>query len=229
VRTPVDDFNSLLYEDFFTNQQQKTGQQLQRKLQWLQHFVGERGAYSEDCALRSNLTESIDFLKKQQQRSSGNGVQSPLKSQIAEGCECNDFFSKKCEKCSDKTESYDLTNCGLFSPLGRRKETFSASWPLTGFHLNLGKWHGDVTIHRYHFEENFQDSKRINEFLEQIRTFAKIRHENIALFMGATIELPLLAVVTSVRKGDTLYDVVRCKRKKLSLPTKISIARQIAQ
>lgn len=48
-------------------------------------------------------------------------------------------------------------------------------------------------IHSYNLGEN---NHLISGFLDDVRTFTKIRHENVALFMGASIEAPLLAVVT---------------------------------
>jgi len=56
-----------------------------------------------------------------------------------------------------------------------------------------------------------------------------IRHENISLFMGACIESPNLAVITSARKGPSLYESIHIKRQSIYLPNKINIARQIAQ
>lgn len=60
---------------------------------------------------------------------------------------------------------------------GRRVDTFR------------GKWHGDVMIHKYQSED-------LDQFLQDVHTLTKIRHENIALFMGACMESPDLAIIT---------------------------------
>jgi hypothetical protein len=55
-----------------------------------------------------------------------------------------------------------------------------------------GHWHGEVMIHAY---EGIEDDQ-VQEFWEEIAKLSMIRHENIALFMGACIEPPHLAVIT---------------------------------
>lgn len=53
-----------------------------------------------------------------------------------------------------------------------------------------GNWHGEVLIHTRN------DVHDLEEFLEEVSLLSMIRHENIALFMGACIDRPNLAVVT---------------------------------
>lgn len=62
------------------------------------------------------------------------------------------------------------------------------------FNVLRGRWHGDVMIHLYH--EINEGSMQFMKFLDDVRTLMKIRHENIVLFMGASIEIPQLAVIT---------------------------------
>ncbi|XP_071965062.1 kinase suppressor of Ras 2-like isoform X2 [Antedon mediterranea] len=86
-----------------------------------------------------------------------------------------------------------------------------------------GQWHGDVIIHT-------REVQTEEDFLEEISMLSKIRHENIALFMGACIDAPNFCVVTSIR-GVSLYDRIhRASRdNRLSLNSRVHIARQIAQ
>nr|XP_006826018.1 PREDICTED: kinase suppressor of Ras 2-like [Saccoglossus kowalevskii] len=86
-----------------------------------------------------------------------------------------------------------------------------------------GRWHGDVVIHTYH------SSRDVNEFLEEVAILSRIRHENIELFMGVSTEPSKLAVVTSVHKGPSLFEHLHLKGEKMSVASKIHIARQIAQ
>lgn len=58
-----------------------------------------------------------------------------------------------------------------------------------------GRWHGDVMIHTFDMSGTESD-RLMRSFLDDVRTLTKIRHENVALFMGASIEAPLVAVVT---------------------------------
>lgn len=72
VRTPVDNFNSIILEELFN--QQKTRQQLQRKLKWVNHIVGDRGAYSQDCV-------TVDALRCKNERVDQGHQSSSLHSQ----------------------------------------------------------------------------------------------------------------------------------------------------
>lgn len=82
-------------------------------------------------------------------------------------------------------------------------------------------------IHTYETTENNGD--QFAKFMDEVRILMKIRHENIVLFMGASVELPKLAVVTTVRKGESLYDSVHLGKAKIKQDTKVHIAKQIAQ
>ncbi|XP_072038094.1 uncharacterized protein [Amphiura filiformis] len=86
-----------------------------------------------------------------------------------------------------------------------------------------GNWHGEVLIHTRN------DVHDLEEFLEEVSLLSMIRHENIALFMGACIDRPNLAVVTCVQKGPSLFQQVHLKQSKLPINSKVHIARQIAQ
>ncbi|XP_038070910.1 kinase suppressor of Ras 1-like [Patiria miniata] len=86
-----------------------------------------------------------------------------------------------------------------------------------------GNWHGEVLIHtRLHVED-------VDAFLEEVSVLSMIRHENIALFMGACIDPPNLAIVTCVQKGPSLFQHIHLKQSKSPMHSRIHIARQIAQ
>ncbi|XP_054706754.1 dual specificity protein kinase splB-like [Uloborus diversus] len=88
-----------------------------------------------------------------------------------------------------------------------------------------GKWYGEVLI--YTIRETCD--RELNQFLDEVAQMGMIRHENIVLFMGACIEPQKLAVITSMRKGPTLFEYLHLKRHKLPFHSKHNIARQIAQ
>ncbi|KFM71299.1 Kinase suppressor of Ras 2, partial [Stegodyphus mimosarum] len=88
-----------------------------------------------------------------------------------------------------------------------------------------GRWYGEVLI--YTIRESCD--RELNQFLDEVAQMGMIRHENIVLFMGACIEPQRLAVITSMRKGPTLFEYLHLKRHKLPFHSKHNIARQIAQ
>ena len=94
------------------------------------------------------------------------------------------------------------------------------------FFCRSGHWHGDVLIYTF---RNGNSKESVRKFWESIVQLCMVRHENISLFMGACVDSPNLAVVTSMRKGPSLYEYIHIKQQTIYLPNKIHIARQIAQ
>ncbi|XP_068694406.1 kinase suppressor of Ras 1-like [Montipora foliosa] len=91
--------------------------------------------------------------------------------------------------------------------------------------VHKGRWHGDIMIHT----RRKSTKEDMEEFLKEVSVLSMIRHENIVLFMGACLEPPNLAVITSVRRGLSLYNHLHVRQDHFSLHSKISIAKQIAQ
>ncbi|XP_048583504.1 kinase suppressor of Ras 2 isoform X2 [Nematostella vectensis] len=92
-------------------------------------------------------------------------------------------------------------------------------------HVYKGRWHGEIMIH------TVKKSSKIDleEFLKEVSLLSMIRHENVVLFMGACLEPPNLAFITSVRRGLSLHTHLHVRRDFFPLATRISIARQVAQ
>ncbi|GAB6026977.1 hypothetical protein CHUAL_013646 [Chamberlinius hualienensis] len=90
-----------------------------------------------------------------------------------------------------------------------------------------GRWHGEVMIHVYHVNTDEQSET----FWKQVKSMSMIRHENISLFMGICTDIHLgqLAIVTSVRKAQSLYEQIHVEKVHCPLAKKIHIARQVAQ
>ncbi|PFX34483.1 raf homolog serine/threonine-protein kinase phl-like [Stylophora pistillata] len=88
-----------------------------------------------------------------------------------------------------------------------------------------GRWHGDIMIHT----RRRSTKEEVEEFLNEVSVLSMIRHENVVLFMGACLEPPNLAVITSVRRGLSLYNHLHVRQDLFSLQSKISIAKQISQ
>jgi kinase suppressor of Ras 2 len=94
--------------------------------------------------------------------------------------------------------------------------------------VHRGNWHGDVAIRLLDMDQ-VGDEKVLESFKHEVATFRKTRHENLVLFMGACMNLPTLALVTSMCKGLTLYKHLHLRKDKFSMNRTIIIAQQISQ
>jgi len=94
--------------------------------------------------------------------------------------------------------------------------------------VHQGNWHGDVAIKILNME-NTDDEKTLEAFRDDVATFRKTRHENLILFMGACMNPPKLAIVTSLCKGNTLYTLFHLRKDKYPINKLIIIAQQITQ
>ncbi|XP_036123614.1 kinase suppressor of Ras 1 isoform X1 [Molossus molossus] len=89
--------------------------------------------------------------------------------------------------------------------------------------VHRGRWHGEVAIRLLEMDGNNQDHLKL--FKKEVMNYRQTRHENVVLFMGACMNPPHLAIITSFCKGRTLHSFVR--DPKISLD--INKTRQIAQ
>ena len=69
-----------------------------------------------------------------------------------------------------------------------------------------GNWHGDVAIKILNMD-NKDDDVTLEAFRLDVLTFRKTRHENLILWMGACMNPPKLAIVTSLCKGKTINHI----------------------
>uniref|UniRef100_A0A3P8VES9 non-specific serine/threonine protein kinase n=1 Tax=Cynoglossus semilaevis TaxID=244447 RepID=A0A3P8VES9_CYNSE len=86
-----------------------------------------------------------------------------------------------------------------------------------------GRWHGEVAIRLIDIERDNED--QLKAFKREVMAYRNTRHENVVLFMGACMNPPHLAIITSLCKGRTLYSVVRDAKVVLD----VNKTRQIAQ
>ncbi|KAI1893401.1 hypothetical protein AGOR_G00123350 [Albula goreensis] len=89
--------------------------------------------------------------------------------------------------------------------------------------VHKGRWHGEVAVRLLEIDGNNQDHLKL--FKKEVMNYRQTRHENVVLFMGACMNPPHLAIITSFCKGRTLYSVVRDVKNSLD----INKTRQIAQ
>lgn len=95
--------------------------------------------------------------------------------------------------------------------------------------VHQGQWHGDVAVKILDMENVEDDSATLEAFRLDVATFRKTRHENVILYMGACMNPPKLAIVTSLCKGNTLYTHLHLRKDKFSMNKIVIIAQQIAQ
>ncbi|XP_062714739.1 kinase suppressor of Ras 2 [Aedes albopictus] len=89
-------------------------------------------------------------------------------------------------------------------------------------------WHGDVAV-KLLKEDYVADERTLEAFKLEVATFKKTRHENVVLFMGACMNPPRLAIVTSLCKGNTLYTHIHIRKDKFNLNRTTIVAQQISQ
>ena len=71
--------------------------------------------------------------------------------------------------------------------------------------VHAGNWHGDVAIkilNTEYLDDEGEAGCTLEAFRLDVTTFRKTRHENLILFMGACMNPPKLAIVTSLCKGE---------------------------
>ncbi|KAK1786032.1 hypothetical protein P4O66_017756, partial [Electrophorus voltai] len=89
--------------------------------------------------------------------------------------------------------------------------------------VHRGRWHGEVAVRLLEIDGNNQGHLKL--FKKEVMNYRQTRHENVVLFMGACMNPPQLAIITSFCKGRTLFSVVRDSKNTLD----INKTRQIAQ
>lgn len=95
-----------------------------------------------------------------------------------------------------------------------------------------GNWHGDVAIKKLNLPKIVVEDERTlamvkDMFKEEVFNFRNSRHDNLEIFMGACIDFPRLAIVTTLCRGETLYDQIHIHKTRFNLNRIIHIAQQI--
>jgi kinase suppressor of Ras 2 len=93
-----------------------------------------------------------------------------------------------------------------------------------GRQIHQGRWHGDVVIHSC----SPQDDRDVQTWLAEVRALANIRQENLVLYMGACVEPPSFAIITSPVKADSLHTHTIIRGHRLPTAGKLALLRQTA-
>ncbi|XP_072495836.1 kinase suppressor of Ras 1 isoform X1 [Notamacropus eugenii] len=125
------------------------------------------------------------------------------------------MISRKASKTSVYLQEWDIPfeQVELGEPIGQGR------WGK----VYRGRWHGEVAIRLLEIDGNNQDHLKL--FKKEVMNYRQTRHENVVLFMGACMNPPHLAIITSFCKGRTLHSFVRDPKTSLD----INKTRQIAQ
>nr|XP_016853150.1 PREDICTED: kinase suppressor of Ras 1 [Anolis carolinensis] len=169
----------------------------------------------------------------------------PLETDGVEECDAEhaeDQEPNKSEAEDDEDEIDDLPSRrsrwrGMIGRKGSQTSVYLQEWDIPFEQIELGdpigqgrwgkvyrgRWHGEVAIRLLEIDGNNQDHLKL--FKKEVMNYRQTRHENVVLFMGACMNPPHLAIITSFCKGRTLHSFVR--DPKISLD--INKTRQIAQ
>ncbi|XP_031823524.1 kinase suppressor of Ras 1 isoform X6 [Sarcophilus harrisii] len=150
--------------------------------------------------------------------------------------------ASKSELEDDEDELDDLPNSrkpwkGMISRKASKTSVYLQEWDIPFEQVELGepigqgrwgkvyrgRWHGEVAIRLLEIDGNNQDHLKL--FKKEVMNYRQTRHENVVLFMGACMNPPHLAIITSFCKGRTLHSFVRDPKTSLD----INKTRQIAQ
>lgn len=142
---------------------------------------------------------------------------------------------------ADDSEENEETNQTKFRGLMRQSSAVNEEWDVSWDELVFqdrigqgrvgtvfrGKWHGEVAIRVIDVYHN--DEMKLRAFKEEVTLYKKTRHDNIELFMGSSMNLPKLAIITSYCRGKSLYQYIRASRDHVNLNNAKIIAQHIAQ
>jgi serine/threonine protein kinase len=70
------------------------------------------------------------------------------------------------------------------------------------------------------------NDEEVRDWLAEVRRLTQIRHENIVLYMGASVEPPQFAIITSLIKADSLAAHMEMPGSRLSATAKLALLRQ---
>ncbi|XP_062399824.1 LOW QUALITY PROTEIN: kinase suppressor of Ras 2 [Sardina pilchardus] len=146
------------------------------------------------------------------------------------------------DEADDSADEFEEMNLSLLSARnfprkGSQTSIFLQEWDIPFEQLEIGeligngrfgqvyhgRWHGEVALRLIDIERDNED--QLKAFKREVMAYRNTRHENVVLFMGACMNPPHLAIITSLCKGRTLYSVVRDAKVILD----VNKTRQIAQ
>ncbi|XP_056612327.1 kinase suppressor of Ras 1 isoform X2 [Triplophysa dalaica] len=153
--------------------------------------TGQREAVDEECDKEQN--------KQDHEESGDESEDDELDDLPSCGRYGKDYISRKSSDTSQYLQEWDVP----FKQLELRELIGKGRWGK----VCRGRWHGEVAVRLLEIDGNNQEHLKL--FKKEVMNYRQTRHENVVLFMGACMNPPDLAIITSFCKGRTLYSVVR--------------------
>lgn len=92
-----------------------------------------------------------------------------------------------------------------------------------------GMWDGKlVAIKKFHIKEKYSVKSTLNKYIKEIITIANLRHPNIVLYMGASLNKNDCYMISEYITKGSLFDHLHGNKQTLSETEQISIAYEIA-
>jgi serine/threonine protein kinase len=92
----------------------------------------------------------------------------------------------------------------------------------------LGFWHGKKIAVKKLTVKNSKFMDNLNKFINEINIISSLRHPNIVLYMGASIEKDNYYMITEYLPRGSLFDYIHRDRGKITEREQINIAYEIA-
>lgn len=92
----------------------------------------------------------------------------------------------------------------------------------------LGYWNGKKIAVKKLSVKNFKYRENISRFINEINIISSLRHPNIVLYMGASIDNDNYYMITEYLPYGSLFDYVRKEKRKFSEREQINIAYEMA-
>lgn len=93
----------------------------------------------------------------------------------------------------------------------------------------LGTWEGkQVAIKKFHIKDVSRVKSTINKYIKEINTISSLRHPNIILYMGSTINKNECYMISEYVSRGSLFDYLHLKKQKLNEIDQISICYEMA-
>ncbi|XP_007236915.3 kinase suppressor of Ras 1 isoform X2 [Astyanax mexicanus] len=196
-----------------------------------EQVVGELTSQSvaQEEAVNENVNDEVDQQENERQDDAGSDDEGEGEGEGEE------------DDLDDLPSSRGSQWKGPFSRKRSQTSVYLQEWHVPFHELNLGeligkgrwgkvyrgRWHGEVAVRLLEIDGNNQGHLKL--FKKEVMNYRQTRHENVVLFMGACMNPPQLAIITSFCKGRTLYSFVRDSKNSLDLNKTRQIAQEIVK
>ena len=188
----------------------------------------------------NNLQKNNNIQKKEEENEKNSSSGSSSSSLSSNSSNSNSFSSTKNKKGINNKEMNKLGKSEFYSSLNNNSLNFFINYDEIKKEIKIGEggmgriynaeWQGkQVALKKvklnYNEKENIQ---RIKKFINEINIIASMRHPNIVLYMGTTIDKNNVCLITEYLPKGSLYNYLYIDKKQFTEKQKINIALQMA-